>query len=350
MSNEIPGSVLTTNFFNKIASRDPQMQKDAADAATDYIRLTLRDEGIARKIIPSQTITEAELDTQLDTDKPVKIFEKEVMQPLSVSLPFGTLPTNQYMNMQKGRVDFARLSTKNFIKDIQEVKTWGADIRNIWKDNAIKDMMTLEDQTLMTIVDSIVSSNGSAGQLGDPTSPVGNSASSLTGKVQYYDFTDATKNPLGVTGFNRDTAVEATKILQKGYDPNGVSTSAAYGKTVTPIRLKTDFVLMNVNTGLEYTKFTRNEAGGDISEKFFEEGLTEGTFFGVKHIFTLKDDIVADGVAYQFAAPQFLGKLYELESPTMFLEQRAYLLEFFIYSCIGLSIGNPMGLAKAKFF
>ena len=271
------------------------------------------------------------------------------MQPLSVSIPFGTLPTNQYMNMKKGRVDFARLSTKNFVKDIQEVKTWGADIRNIWKDNAIKDMMTLEDVTLMTMVDSIVSSAGSAGTLGDPSAPVGNSASSLTGKVQYYDFTDATKNPLQVTGFNRDTCVEATKILQKGFDPN-VALGNKLGARVTPIRLKTDFVLMNVNTGLEYTKFTRNEAGGDISEKMFKEGLADGVFLGHKHIFTLKDDVVPDGVAYYFAAPQFLGKFFELESPTLFLELRAYILEFFAYSCIGMTIGNPYGVAKVKFF
>ena len=321
-----PASVLNTQFFNKIASGE---MKAAADAATDYTRLTLREEGLVRKILPPQTITEADLDAQLDTDKPVKIVEKEVQQPLSVSVPFGTLPTNTYMNMAKYRVDFARIVTENFVKDIQEVKTWNADIRNIFKDNAIKDMMTAEDVPFFNIVDSIVGTTG-------------NAASSLTGKVQYYDFSTTGGSPLsGAPGFSRGTVVESTKILSKGY---GDATVA------TPIRLLPEVIVMNVNTGKEYLKFTRDQAGGDVSESFFKEGLTEGTFFGIKHIFTLKDDIVADGVAYQFAAPQFLGKFYELEAPTMFMEMRAYLLEFFVYSSIGLTIGNPYAVGKVKFF
>lgn len=334
MSN-IPPSVLTQNFLSKVATRDPELVKEAADAATDYVRLTLREEGLARKIIPPQSITEAECDKQLDTDMPVKIIEKEVEQPLAVGVPFGTLPSNQEINMKKCRVDFARIMTRNFVKDIAQVKTWDADIRNIWKDNAIKDMLTKEDVTLFTMLNKIVSSTA------DPANMVGNAASALTGKVQYYDFSAADKNPLGVTGFNRDTAVESLKILQKGYGDASVA---------TPIRLKTDLVVMNANTGLEYVKFTREEAGGDASGDMFKNGLTEGTFFGKKHLFTLKDDIIPDGVAWYFAAPQFIGKFFELESPTMFMEMRAFMLEFFVYACQGMTIGNPYSVAKVKFF
>jgi hypothetical protein len=346
MSTNTPSSVLSTQFFSKLASGQ---HKEAADAATDYTRLTLRDEGIVRKIIPAETITEAQLDAQLDTDKPVKIIEKEVQQPLGVSVPFGTLPTNTYMNWSKYRVDFARILTENFVKDIQEVKTWNSDIRNIFKDNAIKDMMTSEDRPFMALVNAIVSANNAVaasattdGTLG--TFQTGNAVSSLTGKVQFYDWTQALGNPLGVTsGFTRDAIVESSKILSKAH-------SLANATTATPIRLKTDVVLMNVNTGKEYLKFTRDQIGGDKSGDFFEKGLTEGTFFGDKHIFTLKDDLVLDGEAYYFAAPQFLGRFFELEAPTMFMELRAYLLEFFIYSCVGMSIGNPYGVAKVKYF
>lgn len=332
MNDNVPASVLSTQFFNKIAAGQ---QKEAADAATDYTRLTLREEGLARKILPPQSITEADLDVQLDTDKPVKIVEKEVSQPLSVTVPFGTLPTNTYMNMDKYRVDFARIVTENYVKDIQEVKTWKADIRNIFKDNAIKDMMTAEDVPFFNMIDKCVSSTA------DPANMVGNQPSALTGKVQYYDFSGAGTNPLGVTGFSRDTCVEALKVLSKGYGNASIA---------TPIRLLPELIVMNVNTGLEYMKFTRDEAGGDLSEKMFKEGLTETTLLGKKHIFTLKDDIVPDGVAYYFAAPQFLGRSYLLEDSTMFLEQRAYMLEFFLYECIGQSIGNPYACSRVKFF
>ena len=323
MNDNIPASVLSTQFFNKIASGQ---QKEAAEAATDYVRLTLREEGLARKILPPQTITYADLDAQLDTDKPVKIFEKEVSQPLSVTVPFGTLPSNTYMNMDKGRVDFARTMTESYVKDTAEIGTWRADIREIFKQNAILDKMTAEDVPLFATFDKCVSSTA------NPANMVGNQPSALTGKVQYYDFSSAGTNPLGVTGFNRDTVVESLKVLSKGYGNASIS---------TPIRLLPELIVMNVNTGLEYMKFTRDEAGGDLSQDMFKNGITETTLLGKKHIFTLKDDIVPDGVAYYFAKPSFLGKHYLLEEDTLFLEQRAFMLEFFIWSCQGMSIANP---------
>ena len=342
MTNNQSASVLSTQFFSKLASGH---QKEAAEAATDYTRLTLRDEGILRKILPAESITESQLDNQLGTDQPVKIVEKEIQTPLGSSVPFSSLPSNVEMSWSKYPVNFARILTKNFIKDVQLLKGFNADIRNIFKDNAIQDMSTSEDVPFMALVNNIVKSvsgGGLTSAFGDDQR--GNVKSSLTGKVQYYDWTLATGNPLGLTsGFTRDALVESKKILTKSH-------SLVNAGTATPIRLKPDLVLMNANTYSEYEKFTRDNMGGDKSQELFEKGAKDGTMNGLKHVTTLKDDIILDGEAYYFAAPQFLGKFYELESPTMFMELRAYMLEFFCYSCIGASIGNPYGVAKVKFF
>lgn len=349
-----PASVLNTQFFSKLAAGH---QKEAAEAATDYTRVTLRDEGIVRKVLPAETISESQLDNQLSTDHPVKIIEKEVQQPIGASVPFNTLPNNIEMNWSKYPVYFARILTENFIKDVQLLKGWNSDIRNIFKDNAIKDMMTSEDKPFMALVNAIVSPHsdgatvdGALGTAGDviaangTSGTLGNKPSRLTGKVQYYDWTHANGNPLGLSsGFTRDALVESKKIMVKAH-------SLTNAGIETPIRLKPDLVLMNVNTAAEYEKFTRDQIGGDKSQELFEKGVQDGTFNGIKHVFTLKDDIILDGEAYYFAAPQFLGKFYELEAPTMFMELRAYLLEFFIYSCVGMSIGNPYGISKVKFF
>ena len=346
MTNNQSASVLSTQFFSKLASGH---QKEAAEAATDYTRLTLRDEGILRKILPAESITESQLDNQLGTDQPVKIVEKEIQTPLGSSVPFSTLPSNVEMSWSKYPVNFARILTKNFIKDVQLLKGFSADIRNIFKDNAIQDMSTSEDVPFMTLVNNIVKANNAVAASATQsnvfgTHATGNAVSALTGKVQYYDWTTALGNPLGLTsGFTRDALVESKKILTKSH-------SLANAGTVTPIRLKPDLVLMNANTYSEYEKFTRDNMGGDKSQELFEKGAKDGTMNGLKHVTTLKDDIILDGEAYYFAAPQFLGKFYELESPTMFMELRAYMLEFFCYSCIGASIGNPYGVAKVKFF
>lgn len=328
---KVDSQTLNKQFMAKMAAGDKQ---GAMDAATEFTRLTLREEGLLRKVLPPKPISYGDLDKQIDTDKPVKIMDKEVSQPLSVSVPFGTLPSNQYMRGARYRVDFARLVSKNYTKDVAEINQYDYDIREVFKDNAIKDHMTAEDVPFFQLVNKIIESDP------DNDTAVGNAASAMTGKVQYYDFTDASKNPAGLTGFSRDSIVESFKIMTKGYG-NGADS--------TPIRLQTDLCVMNVNTGLEFVKLLPTEIGERLADKMASDGLVEDTFFGRRFLFTMKDDIIEDGAMYMFAKPQFLGVFMELEQPVMFIENRAYLMEFFIYSMVGSSIGNGYGVAKAKF-
>ena len=339
-------------FLNKIAANGDGHQKEASDALTDYTRETLRDEGIVRKILPAETVTDADMDEFLDSDKPRKIFYKEVQTPLSISAPLGTLPNNITMNFKKYAIDFARILTPNFVGDIRQINNYAVDLRAIFKENAIKDMMTAEDVPFINLIKAIVSPDGTPGQPGNPDSVFNNSTgpnngswgnlpSAMTGKVQFYDFTTATGNPTGTTGFTRDNTIEAMSILPRGYGD---------GKTFTPIRNQVDKVLMNVNTLRQYTKFDRTEAGGDLSQKWLEDGFTQGTIHGVTHIGTLKDDIIPDGYAFYFTQPSHLGHFLELEMPTLFLETRAFLMEFFAYSMIGLGIANGYGCALVRYY
>jgi hypothetical protein len=329
---KVDPSTLNKQFMSKIASGDKQ---GAMDAATEFTRLTLREEGLLRKVLPPKPISYSDLDKQIDSDHPVKIMDKEVSQPLSVSVPFGSLPANQYIKGARYRVDFARLVSKNYTKDTAELNAYDYDIREVFKDNAIKDHMTGEDVPFFQLVNSLIQSDPDNGIA------VGNVASAMTGKVQFHDYTDSTKNPRGYTGFSRDSVVDAFTIMTKGFGS---------GANSTPIRLQTDLCVMNANTGLEFVKLLPTEIGERIADKLATDGLVEDTFFGRRFLFTIKDDIIEDGAMYMFAKPQFLGVLLELEQPVLFLENRAYMMEFFIYSMLGSSIGNAFGLAKAKYF
>lgn len=344
MNNNIPTKLINDKFFEKIASGD--LDK-AAEVATDYTRVTLREEGLLRKVLPPQTITTSQLDKQIDTDEPVKIVDKEVPQPLSVSVGFATLPKNRIMKGDRYRVDFARIVSHNYIQDIRRLEQYDYDIRNVFKENAVKDHMTAEDVTFFDQVDAIVTPTAAGLNDSDAWSTSkARMVSPVTGKVQYYDWTKKSGNPLGInTGFTRDALVESTKILRRGFTPG----TDPLGANETPIRLNVELIVMNANTAADYAKLPYTDIG-DLSTEMFKGGVGETTILGHKHVLTLKDDIIEDGVAYYFAAPQYLGKFYELEQPTMFIDRRAFMIEFFIYSSIGASIGNPFGVSKVRFY
>ncbi len=329
---KVDSQTLNRNFLAKLASGDKQ---GAMDAGTEFTRLTLREEGLLRKILPPRSISYGDLDKQLDTDKPVKILDKEVGQPPSFSAPFGSLAPNQYISGGRYKVNFARLLSRNYTKDSAELNQYDYDIRDLFKDNAIKDHMTAEDVPAFQLFNKIVQSDP------DNDTAVGNAASAMTGKVQYHDYRTANTNPRGYTGFSRDSVVDAFTIMSKGYGDASVGTR---------IRLQTDLCVMNVNTGLEFVKLLPTEIGEELAHKMAQGGLVEDTFFGRKFLFTIKDEIVEDGAMYMYAKPEFLGSFLTLEDATLFIENRAFMMEFFIYSMCGMSIGNGYALSKAVYF
>lgn len=336
--------ILTRQFLER-AVRDKQ---GAAEAATEMTLITMREEGLLRRYMKPKPITAAETTPQLNTSKPAKIVEKEVLQPYSASVPFGTLPSNFTMSLDKYQVTFARLMTKSYNADIKELETYSRDVEEFFKERAVTDMLYAEDIPFFATLDAIVApvTDGGTWNGGNENSALGalsTQRSALTGKVQYYDWTDADSNPLGSTaGFTRVNFLESLKILRKGF--------RLAGQETIPIRTAPKVGIINYNTALEFAKLDHDAFGGPGAEDMLKDGVTEQKWGGMRWIYTSKDDIVKDGEAYILADPDYVGIFYEMDQPTMFLEIRAFMLEFFIYSCIGNAIGNPLGVTKIKFF
>jgi hypothetical protein len=301
--------VLNQVLFEKLASNDPMMEKEAIDAINDFTRVRMREDGFLRRIMPPLQITNEELDRQVTTDKPVKVVDKEPDSPAAISVPFATLPMNLYIRGPRYLVMMDRILTPRFTKDVDELRTWIMDIRQVLSDNAIKDMLAEEDGKFITAVNTALVGAGST----VPTS----------GVVQYEQIAG---------GITRDTLWDAMKIM-----PN------------TPSNLEVHTVLINNITIKEVCKFGRTEMGGDMSQDIMQDGWSEQQFMGVRWIITIKKDIIATNSMYMFADPKFIGKHYTLEDTTMYIRREAYMLEFFAYETNGASLGHTSGLARADF-
>ena len=117
----------------------------------------------------------------------------------------------------------------------------------------------------------------------------------------------------------------------------------------TPNHLNPSTILLNNVTIWDVVKFGRDEIGGDLSQELFERGFAEREIMGVRWIVTIKRDLVPDGSMFHYAEPKFLGKFFILEDTTMYIDRKAYMLEFFAYESIGCSIANVAGVARADF-
>ena len=288
----------------------PGMEKRALDAVVDYTRYRMREEGFYRRVLPPIQVSNDDLDQQVDTDKPVKIIEREPDSPAAISIPFNTLPMNLYVRGQKYRVTFDRIVTPRFTKDVDELRTYRMDIRQILSDNAIKDMLAEEDRKF------IEACNAAMGGAADATV-------TQSGLVQWETI---------YGGITRDTLQDAFKIL-----PRTIS------------RLEVGTCLINNLTIRELMKFGREEMGGDFSQDVFKNGWSEQSFMNARWIISIKQDLVPTDSIFMFADPKFLGKSFILEDTTLYVDRKAYMLEFFAYETLGGAIGNTNAVARVDF-
>jgi hypothetical protein len=227
--------------------------KSASAAGTNMIRRRIREEGFLRRILPPETVGNEDLDRVLDHDRPVIIEDMEPNSKGAKSIPFGDSPDSSFYYGNKFQCVFNSITTPEFIKDINELRTYRMDLKQVITDNSLKDVQTEEDGKFIALADTIVGASNGVG---------------ASGAQQHFLL------PGGVT---RENYVNVLSYLEDANLNNGV-------------------VLMNRKTAKQFLKWGRDEIGGDLAESLMKEGLTAlqtATIFGTKHIFTIKRDLVA---------------------------------------------------------
>lgn len=301
--------LLNETLFEKLSSNDPALVKQAQDAVNDFTRIKMREDGFFRRILPQVPITNDDLDRVVETDKPTKIVDLEPESPAAISVPFATLPSGFWIRSRRYRITFDRILTPKFIKDMDELRTWIMDIRQVLTDNAIKDMLTEEDTKWITAVNTALVGVGI---------PVATS-----GVVQYEAIAG---------GITRESLWDSFKILPS-----------------TPANLEVNTVLINHITIKDVCKFTRDEMGGDISQDIMRNGWSYKEFMGVRWIITIKKTLVPTSTMFHFADPRFTGKHYGLVDATMYIKRESFMLEYYGYETIGASIGNTSAVSRSDF-
>ncbi len=314
-SNEIP--VFNDSFLEMVKAGQT---KEASVSMQAFTRNRLREESFAEKIITPIDIANDDLDKAENPELHVKWNDREPDQAPAVTVPLGTVPDMYQFKGDRYPSYFTRLMSPLFTKDIDRLRGYDYDIRQILLENSTKDLATEVDRRFITKINSVL---GSA-----------DTVNSLNG----YNL------PQWVTisgGITRDNVAEAFKVIQKLKVPFGPSQpDGGESKGV---------MLMNNITAMEFVKMSRSEVGGDLAQQMWINGLPSEKLLGVKPIYTLKRDLIPDNTIYFFSSEEFLGKYYRLQPLTVFMKQEAFFIQFFQYMNISLSIGNVRGACRIDF-
>lgn len=301
-------------LLDSLSSKDSDLQKEAASTLTSYLVIKAREDGIFRKILPPTPVSWDDMTPQVDSLKPVIIREQ---QPNStndaIGLGFGGQPSNTYFGAPRYRIMFQRLQSRRMTADIMNLRGYTMDIRKVFNDLLLKDILEEEDKQFLTAADAVLGAENS------------------TATTRY------------------------TSIGAKGYiDLGGAisrSTLALFmeGLPSTNRHLDPATVLVNNITMKQIIALDRAAIGGDWAEDILKKGFSEGGLLGLNWISTIKTNLVAKNIAYQFAKPEALGDFCTLEDVTVATKTENYIFEMFAYETIGGTLANMGAFCKASF-
>lgn len=313
MEDTIDGKLFTQQFIAALDSKDAdEMCKQASMAASKMTRRKLREDAFSPAIIPYEDVDTADLDKFLHMEDPAIICEMEADQAPAKTISFNDTGDTEPYFANKYLLVFYANTTPVWTKNVNFLRTYSGDVRELITDNSLRDLSRRKDMKFMSEVNSIVG-----------TTPGG--ASPLTGLDQYVVYDGR---------LTRDNWVSCKYLLRDRMLMNGV-------------------FLCNSRTFSDFERWTRNEMGGDFSEKVIREGLAgafdKAKFGDIDFIVTMKNDLVPNGMMYQFTKPNYLGRAGVLVKPTMYVKKDKDILTFSCREIIGVTIANTAGVQKVAF-
>lgn len=302
------------NLLNGLTASDHSRREKTASDVNDFLRMRAREDGFARNIQEPIPVTPADFDRQVDTVKPVIVKDVEPNTPLGYSVPFGNVPMNHYMDAPRYRVMFDRLFSYRFTADVMNLLTYDLDIRAIFNDFMLKDLLAEEDRKYMAVVKAI-------------TGTVSNAATQV-----------ARWTELGARG-----AVTVGSLTQKKQ-----LTDSFKGLPSTNRHLNCARALVN-NVFIWDVVALSEEQVGTLTTDLFNHGFAQREIMNIPFMVTIKTDLVGDTEMYQFAAPAFLGDFYTLEDVTVSTKNENFMFEMYATEVIGGTVKNQAAVCMTDF-
>lgn len=303
---------MNRELIDDILNSDVGIVKKASVATEKATRTQIREEGFQRAILPFEDITNADLDYAGDSELSGVWFELEPDSPAARSIPYDASPNTAFYRAEKYVVFLSIITSEELTKNINELRTYKTDVRQIVNDNVLRDMHTAEDVGFLVELDRLVGSQLLLSNGG---------------------YTRETQHVAMGQAITRKSYKRAKSFLPDRRIPNGIW-------------------LLNQRTAQEFIGWDRTEMGGDKAQELVLDGLSALESFkmvGVPHIASIKNDLVLNGYVYQFAPKDFMGHALRLQDIEVTIEKKRDIVRMFAQEQVGLSIGNTRSIQKVYF-
>lgn len=370
------------SLFGEALNRGGEALEKVGEVTGLYIQDKLRENSFARKILPPQTVTIAEL-TRNENDEGLSYIDDIEPDSLAMRVNWRGEPEKTYIEGKRYSIRMSTISSDRFVKSEQELRSYRMPLTKIIEQNTVKDMQEQHDKTFMDhvrvglmlatrrrmndLVDRGLVLNGNQG-----TSAVSNSTftnhnwGSKEQFASYLYFRNVTRSDHATApgGIDRsagtynaweDTTMPASELLASALFSNIVlSTETSFTRTVlrdaikiqASREMKARCFLLHEYDWADVLGWMENEAGLQITGEIVKDGYKYTTVGGYTFVTTVRDnpDIVQPGQIFTFPAPEFLGRYLILENTKFWINKNGRFIEMEAYEDAGMGFGNIKGL------
>ena len=319
----MPDPTLTQDLIDGILAHNDGMLEKQSAVATKIVRTRIREDGFQRQILPFVNVTNADLAYLPDSELPALIEELEPDSPAAKSIGYNDTPDTVFFRGEKFMVLINIITTEELTKNLNELRTYKNDIKQIITDNMLRDIQTEEDSKFIATVRRICGNANIEADGGQ-------------GNGTYVEYAAANVDHQYVR-IDSPITRESYKVTRNFLEDRDLNIATA---------------LINRRTANQFLGWDRSEIGGDKAESMALKGLKALDSFeimGINHIATIKRDLVANGEVYQFASPDFLGRAYKLEDIKITIKKDYDIIRMRAQEQVGLTIGNTRGVQRLIF-
>ena len=296
MNNEIHDSQAFNNLFIDRLDTAEGINKSAA-AGMNFVRTKIRENGIARQIIPPVSVTPADLQVATDHDTLIAVRDIE-HDSKAMALNFAAEANECYLQGKRYAIPFFKVESEKFVKTEGELLAYKYHITKVIEENSVKDMQTVED----------------------------------------YRWIDHSEAAVTITG---KRLVSASTAMTRG----GLNSLV---KMIDGDKLTVGCIVMNNVDYDDYLIQPATEVGSDLASEITVGGYKYKTVLGRRLIVTNKTDLVLPGEAWAYTDPAYLGDFFILNDVKFWIKKEADLVMWKSWEYIGCGIGNIRAVAKLE--
>ena len=284
------------NLFIERLDTTEGLQKTAAAGAA-FVRSRIREIGFARRILPPESVTRADLTRSTDHDTLIKIVDIE-HESAAKAVNFASEADERYLQGKRYALPFFKVESEKFVKSEAELLAYDYPITKVIEENSIKDIQFVEDEKFIEYAEAAVS---------------------ITGKR------------LASTA----TAVDRKELtsLFKMIDFDKLSVGCALMTTVD-----WDDWLIQPAT----------EIGSPLASEITVDGYKYQKILNRKLVVTNKHDIILPGEIWAFTDPAYLGNFFILNDVKFWIKKEADLVIWKTWEYIAEGFGNIKSIAKLE--